>query len=368
GRLDAGQFAGRRGVDVERGVRVLLEVRGGHVRRDLALHGAAHDRRLVLARGDDRDLPRLHDGGHAHGDRLPRHVLLAEEIRRRVLARHRVQRHEAGARLPPRTRLVEADVAGLADPQDLEVDPADGPDRGLVFPAVLLDLLPRDIASWNVDVLRPDVHVFEEVLPHVPAEAVDAIRVHRIVLIQIERHHVAEVEAGLAVHPDEFPIDADGRGSGCEAEDGLLARRGLRPDEGGDPLRDEPSDVFVLLDDDYGNALVVLPHGLSLDLRTGAPAYGCGPGKRYAARGFGKGPHIPGGAGQRPASARRSTATSMMARCTASCTSRRSAACWLFARVGLTRFVRRTTKRLRSGSIQMLVPVKPVWPKDRLEK
>src|SRR5690606_15073077 len=37
-------------------------------------------------------------------------------------------------------------------------------------------------------------------------------------------------------------------------------------------------------------------------------------------------------------------------------------------RVGLTRFVSRITNTPRSGSIQMLVPVNPVWPNERGEK
>src|SRR5207245_3320486 len=39
----------------------------------------------------------------------------------------------------------------------------------------------------------------------------------------------------------------------------------------------------------------------------------------------------------------------------------------VFARVGFTRFVSRTMKRSRSGSIHIDVPVKPVWPNERRE-
>ncbi len=57
------------------------------------------------------------------------------------------------------------------------------------------------------------------------------------------------------------------------------------------------------------------------------------------------------------ASRRATTVSSAMARATASWTSRRSALWRSLAAVGSTRLVRSTTKRSRSGSIQMLVPV-----------
>src|SRR5438034_4537529 len=53
--------------------------------------------RSVLAGGDQGDLPGLEDRRHAHRDRLARHVVLAEEIRRRVPACDRVERHQPRA-------------------------------------------------------------------------------------------------------------------------------------------------------------------------------------------------------------------------------------------------------------------------------
>src|SRR3989338_1871762 len=53
---------------------------------------------------------------------------------------------------------------------------------------------------------------------------------------------------------------------------------------------------------------------------------------------------------------------------TASCTCGRSERIWLLLAVGWTRLVSKTTNSCLSGSIQMEVPVKPVWPKARAEK
>ena len=82
------------------------------------------------------DLAGLEDRGDAHRDRLARHVLLAEEVGRGVLAGHQVEGDEPGAALEPRARLVEPDVPGRADAEELEVDAAGGADRLLVAPAL----------------------------------------------------------------------------------------------------------------------------------------------------------------------------------------------------------------------------------------
>jgi hypothetical protein len=103
---------------------VPLEERRSDLEVDLALDGAPDDRRLVLAGGDDHDLARGEDRRDAHRHRLARHVLLAEEVGGRVEARDVVEVDDARAALDPRARLVEADVPGLADAQQLEVDAA----------------------------------------------------------------------------------------------------------------------------------------------------------------------------------------------------------------------------------------------------
>src|SRR6185312_3545030 len=119
-------------IEVERRVRVRLEEGRRHLDVDVALDGAANDARLVLAGSDDRDLARVENGGDAHRYRLARHELFAEEVGCRVLARHGVERHEACATLGARSRLVEADVARLADAENLKIDSAGALDVALV--------------------------------------------------------------------------------------------------------------------------------------------------------------------------------------------------------------------------------------------
>src|SRR4029079_17456375 len=94
--------------------------------------------------------------------------------------------------------------------------------------------------------LRLDVDVVEEVLPHVPVVAVDAVGPHRGVLVEIEGHDIREVESFLAMHADELAIHANWRAAGREPQD-----RGfpLTPAEM-NHFRDSPRDYF-------GNVIVV---------------------------------------------------------------------------------------------------------------
>src|SRR5690606_41119069 len=111
-----------------------------------------------------------------HRDRLQRHVVLAEEVGCRVAARERVECDDPRTALEARAGLVEPDVTGLADAEDLEVDTARITDRLLIALRLRLDLLARHVAPREVDVLRLDVHAVEQVLFHVAPEAVDAVR------------------------------------------------------------------------------------------------------------------------------------------------------------------------------------------------
>ena len=156
GRGLAGERRRRRAIEVERGVRVALQEGRGDLVVHLALDGAAHDRGLVLAGGEDEDLARLEDGGDAHGERLAGDVLLAEEVGRGVLPGHQVEGDQPGAALGARAGLVEADVPGPADAEQLEVDAAGGADRLFVAAHLGLHVVARDVAAGDVHVLRAE--------------------------------------------------------------------------------------------------------------------------------------------------------------------------------------------------------------------
>ena len=126
GRGHPGELGRGGAVEVERGVGVPLQEGGGDFGVELPFDGTADDVGLVLAGGEDGDLAGLEDRGDAHGERLTGNVLLAEEVGGRVTPGNGVERDEPGAALEPGPRLVEADVARLADAEELKVDAPGG--------------------------------------------------------------------------------------------------------------------------------------------------------------------------------------------------------------------------------------------------
>ena len=232
-----------------------LEERGRDLVVYLALDGAAHDRGLVLAGGEDEDLARLEDRGHPHGERFARHVLLTEEVGGRVLPGHQVERHHPGPALGAGAGLVEADVAGAPDAEELEVDAARRVNCCFEAAALRLHLLARHVAAKDVDVRAGDVEPGEQILPHEPMVRVDAPGVHRVVLVQVEADHVREAEPLVAMHPDELAVDPDRGRAGGQAEHGAAVGGLTRADHVGDPARDQPPEVVVAIDDDGWDAL-----------------------------------------------------------------------------------------------------------------
>ena len=72
------------------------------------------------------------------------------------------------------------------------------------------DFLARQIAARNVDVLRLDVDVPEEIHLHEAVVALQCVRRNRVVFVEIERHHLRKIEA-FAVQFDQLTVHAFGR-------------------------------------------------------------------------------------------------------------------------------------------------------------
>ena len=113
-----------------------------------------------------------------------------------------------------RAGLVEADVAVAADAQDLQIDAAGPADRLFVAQAVVLDFRERHGAVGNVDVLRRDVDVVEESLVHPAVVAVQIVRLHGIVFVEVEGDDARQVEPLFAMQADQLAIQADRRAAG----------------------------------------------------------------------------------------------------------------------------------------------------------
>jgi hypothetical protein len=230
-RREPREIGGRGAIDVERRVRMLLQKSRRDLDIDFTLDGTLDDACLMLPGRKDNDLARVENRRDPHRERLTRNVLLAEEIGCGILARHVVEMHLARSTLDARSRLVEADVTRFADAKELQIDPPRLTNRLFIPETLELDVLPRRVAAGDVHVLALDVDVREQILPHEPVIAVDAVRPHGVVLVEIERHNVGERQPFVAVEADELAIDTDRCGARGESEDRLIAAGFLLADQ-----------------------------------------------------------------------------------------------------------------------------------------
>src|SRR6478672_3047120 len=146
-------------------------------------------------------------------------------------------------------------MARAADAKKLKVDAAGCPDRLLVALTLLRNAVARHIAARDVYVVRLDVDLGEQVLPHEAVIGVDAARIHRVVLVEIEGDHTAEAQIFLAVHPDELAINSEGGRTGGQTQDGRFTRPVPALDEVSDATSDQPAEFVVIVYHDGANPL-----------------------------------------------------------------------------------------------------------------
>ena len=128
-----------------------------------------------------------------------------------IFTRHGVQVHPARPAIGGRGRLVEADVTRAPDAEDLQIDAAGITDGRFVVGAVLRGVLRE--AVRDVDVIRRDVEVTEEMLFHEEAVGLRMVRAEAFILVEVERDHRAEAHSVFAVQADEFRVEGQGRGA-----------------------------------------------------------------------------------------------------------------------------------------------------------
>src|SRR5581483_7499540 len=108
-----------------------------------------------------------------------------------------------------RRRLVEADVPVLADPENLQIDPARGEDQILE-----MDTLRFEISGAPVEKMRAalmDIDVPEQMLAHVRAVAPQMRRLQAHEFIQIERRRLRVIRLAVLVQPGERTIQRQRR-------------------------------------------------------------------------------------------------------------------------------------------------------------
>src|SRR5439155_10031204 len=113
----------------------------------------------------------------------------------------------------------------------------------------------RCFARGDVYLVARDVHVLEEILPHVAVVTVRIVGPHRVVLVEIERHHVGEVHFTRLVAADQLAIDAQGGAARSESEHAPAVRGSAALDDLDDVIGEPGGDRVVIVDDHGGQPL-----------------------------------------------------------------------------------------------------------------
>jgi hypothetical protein len=255
GRFQPGQLGGRRPVEVHARVGVLLEKARRDRRADRSLHRPGDHRGLLLAQRQQHDPAGPQNRAHAHRDGAAGNVCLAEEVAGGILSCHLVQRDQPGRAGAGRARLVEPDVSGPSDAEQLQVDAA-GPREGpLVGVAKRADVIRPEGAVRDVNVGRVDVDVAEQELVHEAAVALQRRRLHGVVLVEVEGDDVGKGETLPAVKSDQLAVDGHRRRSRGQAQHALPPSLGAVTDELGDLAGQRGACRVGFFKDDGGDPL-----------------------------------------------------------------------------------------------------------------
>ncbi len=109
-------------------------------------------------------------------------------------------------------------MPGAPDAEELYVNAAVIVNHFFVAFAVSLHIIHGDGTVGNMDVFGVNVHMIEEVFLHKMHIALLGFGLHGVVLVKVERHHIAKAEALFLVQAHQFGIHLYGRRSGGQAK------------------------------------------------------------------------------------------------------------------------------------------------------
>ena len=145
-----------------------------------------------------------------------------------------------GAQLECLVRLIEADVAVVADAQQLQVNAAH-----IVNDRVIAGALGGGVhvgAVRQVDGLGTDVDMVKQVAVHEAPVAFGVLLGQAAVLVQVDRRDLGEVDVALVVPLDQLLVGAHGRTAGGQAQHAV----GLHDDLGRDDVGGLAGHVVVI--------------------------------------------------------------------------------------------------------------------------
>ena len=112
--------------------------------------------------------------------------------------------------------LVEADVAVVADAQQLHIHATQRVDQIVIQLALALSVGIQ--AVGQVDILGSDIDVVEQVVVHEVSIALIMLGAQTHILVQIHGAHLGEVQIAIRTAADQFLVSAHGRAAGSQAQ------------------------------------------------------------------------------------------------------------------------------------------------------
>ena len=103
-----------------------------------------------------------------------------------------------------------------ADPQNLQIDPPHVPNLLLVFLAILLEIGGQPV--WDVCVFGFHVDVVKQALLHEVTVALRMVWAKPHIFVQVESHHLREIELRLAVQANQLAIGPLRRAAGRQTQ------------------------------------------------------------------------------------------------------------------------------------------------------
>ena len=162
-----------------------------------------------------------------------------------------------GAQLKGLARLVETDVAVVADAQQLQVDAADALDDSVIAGALALGI--HVGAVGQVDGFGADVDQIEQVAVHEAPVAFGMLLGQAAVLVQVDAGDLGEVQVALVVPLDQLFIGTHGGAAGGQAQHAV----GFHDDLSRDDVGSLAGHVIVVFraDDFHRDFLLIIGAG-----------------------------------------------------------------------------------------------------------
>ena len=146
----------------------------------------------MFAKGHQQHSTRIKNRAHTHGDSPPGDIAFTEEIACCIHAGDAVKGDESRATIAWRAGLIESNMSGATNTQDLQINAARIPYGQFIASTKVCYLILRRCSVRKMDVGGIDINVFKEMLLHEASVALQLFRTHRPVFIKVEGDCVLE--------------------------------------------------------------------------------------------------------------------------------------------------------------------------------